>query len=58
MAVLAGERPQILLPDFITFDIVANQHIRFFIGKLAGYARVEVEFKDEEEMGKFIPPEW
>jgi adenylate cyclase len=29
-----------------------------YLGKLAGYARVEVEFSDEEEMKSFTPPEW
>ena len=29
-----------------------------YLGKLAGYARVEVEFADEEEMKNFITPEW
>lgn len=29
-----------------------------YLGKLAGYARVEVEFADEEEMKDFTPPEW
>lgn len=32
--------------------------IDLYLGKLAGYARVEVEFKDEEEMKSFTPPEW
>lgn len=29
-----------------------------YLGKLAGYARVEVEFADEEEMKYFTAPEW
>jgi CYTH domain-containing protein len=29
-----------------------------YLGKLTGYARVEVEFKDEKEMKNFTPPEW
>lgn len=32
--------------------------IDLYQGKLAGYARVEVEFKTEEEMKRFIPPKW
>lgn len=40
---------------------ISDKHtseIDIYLGKLAGYARVEVEFKDEEEIRKFIPPEW
>lgn len=29
-----------------------------YLGKLAGYARVEIEFKNEEDMKSFTPPEW
>lgn len=29
-----------------------------YLGKLSGYARVEVEFENEETMESFIPPEW
>lgn len=29
-----------------------------YLGKLTGYARVEVEFKSEEEMNNFVPPQW
>jgi adenylate cyclase len=29
-----------------------------YLGKLKGYARVEVEFNSEEEMKIFIPPQW
>ena len=29
-----------------------------YLGKLAEYARVEVEFADEKEMKDFTPPEW
>jgi len=32
--------------------------IDVYLGKLAGYARVEIEFKNEEEMKNFTPPEW
>ena len=29
-----------------------------YLGKLKGYARVEVEFKSEEEMNNFVSPQW
>ena len=29
-----------------------------YLGKLAGYARVEVEFSNEKEMKNFTPPAW
>jgi CYTH domain-containing protein len=29
-----------------------------YLGKLAGYARVEVEFENEEDMKDFTPPDW
>lgn len=29
-----------------------------YLGKLTGYARVEVEFKNEEDMNSFTLPEW
>jgi len=32
--------------------------IDIYLGKLIGYARVEVEFKNEEEMKNFVPPDW
>ena len=35
-----------------------TSEIDLYQGKLAGYARVEVEFKDEEEMKQFVPPKW
>lgn len=35
-----------------------TSEIDIYLGKLKGYARVEVEFKNEKEMKSFIPPEW
>lgn len=35
-----------------------TSEIDIYLGKLAGYARVEVEFKNEREMEKFTPPKW
>jgi CYTH domain-containing protein len=32
--------------------------IDIYLGKLKGYARVEVEFESEEEMRNFVPPQW
>lgn len=32
--------------------------IDMYRGKLGGYTRVEVEFKDKKEMEKFTPPDW
>jgi CYTH domain-containing protein len=32
--------------------------IDLYQDQLAGYARAEVEFPDEEDMKKFIPPDW
>lgn len=29
-----------------------------YLGKLKGYARIEVEFKNEKEMKSFVPPKW
>jgi len=40
---------------------IDKQHtseIDIYLGKLAGYARVEVEFQNEKEMNKFVPPVW
>lgn len=35
-----------------------TSEIDIYLGKLAGYARVEVEFENEEDMKNFTPPEW
>jgi len=35
-----------------------ESEIDIYLGKLTGYARVEVEFKNEEDMENFTPPEW
>jgi len=35
-----------------------TSEIDIYTGKLRGYARVEVEFKNEEDMKNFTPPKW
>ena len=32
--------------------------VDIYLGKLAGYVRVEIEFKNKAEMLKFTPPHW
>lgn len=32
--------------------------IDYYLGRLNGYVRVEVEFDNDEEMSNFTPPEW
>lgn len=57
---LMSVAPQRHQKNMYIYPIAENRmcEIDLYLGKLAGYARVEVEFENEEDMKNFTPPEW